>query len=86
MLSITLTPMQLSSLFRQKPNTRTQGGFQSLLVKLQEQVDRVAQRLFISANDFERIRRYALRYKTGGWQTRLKSIFWPSWKMLKGEI
>lgn len=86
MLSITLSPMQLSTLYRQDPNTRTQGGFQSLLVKLQEQVDRVTNRLFITGDDFERIRRYAFRYKSGGWQTRLKSIFGPYWKIIKGEM
>lgn len=45
------------------------GGWQSLLRKLQRQVD--GRRLALSEADSRRILRYILSYGSGGWQDRL---------------
>ena len=49
-----------------------QGGWQSLLRKLQKQID--GNTLNLSADDSRRILRYILSYGSGGWQDRLAAI------------
>ena len=48
------------------------GGWQSLLRKLQRQVD--GRRLALSESDSRRILRYILSYGSGGWQDRLALV------------
>jgi hypothetical protein len=49
-----------------------QGGWQSLLRKLQRQID--GNTLTLSEDDSRRILRYILSYGSGGWQDRLAAI------------
>lgn len=62
-------------LFRQDPNTKEDGGFQKLLVKLQSQYDSDSGTLKVYSKDLERIGRYAFKYGNGGWENRLVRIF-----------
>ena len=48
-----------------------QGGFQSLMAKLQNQYDPATGQLPLDDADLERIPRYAFDYENGGWQGRL---------------
>ena len=49
-----------------------QGGWQSLLRKLQKQID--GNTLTLTEDDSRRILRYILSYGSGGWQDRLAAI------------
>ena len=64
-----LTPAQVD--FLQRP-LRGQGGYQSLLARLQGNLDGNILRL--TRTDCERVVRYATQYGEGGFQTRLQSI------------
>ena len=68
-VSIDLTPQGASTL--RKP-IRGRGGFQSLLRKLQHQLD--GRHLEVSSVDLERLRRYAAAYGGGGFQGRAKGV------------
>lgn len=72
---VRLLKSEITELDQQDPATAGDGGFQSLLVSLQERVDRITGELSLSDNDLERIQRYAYDYKQGGWQDRLERIF-----------
>lgn len=74
-MTITLTPAEARILHRQEPSTQRDGGFQSLLVKLQKQHNQTTNELKLDTRDRERIPRYAFKYRNGGWETRLKGIF-----------
>lgn len=50
-----------------------QGGFQTLLRRLQSQLNEESQ-LVLGIDDVERIARYCAKYKTGGFQDQLKSV------------
>jgi hypothetical protein len=75
MTTVILTLGELAELDRQNPATKGNGGFQRLLVSLQEKVDRTNSRLTLSSRDLERIARYAFDYGNGGWEGRLRRIF-----------
>jgi hypothetical protein len=75
MQTVTLTQGELDILDRQDPATESEGGFQSLLVELQNGVNRRNGQLNLSDEQEERIPRYAFDYQNGGWQNRLQSIF-----------
>lgn len=68
-------PSEIAELDRQAPKTKSYGGWQQLLVTLQDQLDRSSGCLVLSPPLLERIQRYAFRYRNGGWQARLKRIF-----------
>jgi hypothetical protein len=51
------------------------GGFQSLLRRLQSQVNRATSEIRLSDTDIGDIANYAYDYEQGGWQDRLESIF-----------
>jgi len=68
---IPLSADNLDDLNKQDPSTASDGGFQGLLVKLQGQVDRKTNELWLDDTDVERIRRYSKQYGDGGWQGRL---------------
>jgi class 3 adenylate cyclase len=71
---VELKPEEYEALSEQDPASRGGGGFQSLLVSLQERVSR-DRRLPLTVQDRERIARYAHDYRSGGWQGRLLKIF-----------
>lgn len=72
-LVVVLEPEEYASLSEQDPASRGGGGFQALLVNLQERVKDM--QLDLTVQDRERIARYAHDYRSGGWQGRLRKIF-----------
>jgi hypothetical protein len=74
-MRIVLTTEELAELDRQNPATKGNGGWQRLIVGLQEKVNRFTRELVLDGRDLERIARYAFDYKRGGWQGRLTRIF-----------
>lgn len=75
MVTIILNPAELEILFRQDPATKDDGGWQRLLVTLQELTDEASGEITIPPRVMERIQRYAFEYGNGGWETRLLEIF-----------
>ena len=68
-----LAAAELAKLFHQAPETKNDGGFQSLLVRLQSQVR--GNVITLEECDIERICRYS-SYCPGGWEdTYLRGIF-----------
>ena len=74
-MTVFLNTQEIAELDRQNPSTRSNGGFQGLIVSLAQRVDRATGRLNLTPKDLERITRYAFKYKRGGWQGRLERIF-----------
>lgn len=72
---IALTPAEIVILDRQDPDKSADGGWQSLLGKLQSQVNRATGEIALDGTDRERIKKYAFSYGRGGWEDRLTSIF-----------
>lgn len=73
--SVTLNKAEIDELLLQDPKTKSDGGFQSLLVSLQERLNKTTGLLTLDETDLERIPKYAFDYKNGGWEERLKTIF-----------
>ncbi len=74
-MKVILNAAERAELFKQDPATKGDGGFQSLLVGLQQRLDPIDNSLALFAADLDRIPAYAFDYQNGGWQTRLKAIF-----------
>lgn len=66
---------ELDILFRQDPATKDDGGWQRLLITLQELTDPETGEIEIPGRILERIQRYAFDYGNGGWEDRLTKIF-----------
>jgi hypothetical protein len=75
MIKVNLSAREVAVLDCQLPSSRTKGGWQNLLVTLQERVNRSDRSLVLDISDIEGIRRYAFSYGNGGWEDRLRSIF-----------
>jgi hypothetical protein len=73
-MKVKLNATEKASLFQQPPSTKGRGGYQSLLVGLQERVDD-HDAIDLTAKDLERIPRYAFSYGNGGWEDQLTTIF-----------
>jgi len=74
-MKIKLNETELEILYRQDPSQKGKGGWQQLLVRLQELINEQTCELELSPVVLERIRRYAFDYSQGGWEDRLKGIF-----------
>ena len=70
-----LNAFEEAVLFKQDPKTKNNGGYQCLLVRLQNRFSKGSKRIFLTVRDIEKIREYAFKYGIGGWETRLKQIF-----------
>lgn len=70
-----LNQQELEVLFLQDAETAGDGGFQSLMVKLQGQCVRPTGEITLHDDDLERIPRYAFDYSNGGWENRLVDTF-----------
>lgn len=75
MVTFTLNTEEQEYLFRQDPAARSDGGWQSLLVKLQNQFNPTTMEITLDDRDLERIPRYAFDYGNGGWEGRLSGVF-----------
>ncbi|MGI8840448.1 MAG: hypothetical protein ACR2F8_06685 [Caulobacteraceae bacterium] len=75
MTDITLNAAERAELFKQDPARKSDGGFQSFLVSLQDRVKSPKNSLTLNQEDLEKIPRYAFDYKNGGWQKSLTAIF-----------
>jgi hypothetical protein len=74
MKTVQLTPEEIEILSRQDPDTQHDGGWQSLLVRLQNNIDENGS-ITLTDQDLERIARYAFEYGNGGWEARLTGVF-----------
>ncbi len=70
-----LNKAELEALFRQDPSTRQNGGWQSLIVGLQDACDQATAAISVSMSQRRRIRMYAFKYGNGGWENRLVTAF-----------
>lgn len=70
---IRLSPPEMSSLLRPVVGD---GGFQTLLRKLQAQVDPGTRILRITSDDHEKMTRYKEEYGPGGFQDRIPERYW----------
>jgi len=70
-----LNAEEIEILFRQDPATKEDGGWQRLLVTLQELTDEATGEITIPPRIIERIQRYAFDYGNGGWENALMAIF-----------
>ena len=68
-ITVKLTPDQLEYLQRR---LRGQGGFQSLLARLQHNLN--GSLLTLTRADCEQVVRYAMEYGEGGFQARLRTV------------
>ena len=73
-MHIQLNQDEQAELDKQHPSTKRDGGFQSLLVGLQERCGDDGG-LDLTPTDVGRIQKYALDIGNGGWETRLKRTF-----------
>jgi hypothetical protein len=74
-MDFVLNEGEMAEIFRQDPTTKQKGGFQSLLVGLQEACDRVTGAISVTMRQRRRIRMYAFKYGNGGWESRLLTAF-----------
>lgn len=74
-MNVVLNSTEIHSLYLQDPNTRSDGGFQSLMVGLQDRCVRETGELTLIESDMTRIPKYAFDYRNGEWENRLKAIF-----------
>ena len=72
---VVLNSQEIKVLDRQDPGTQGDGGWQNLLVGLQQKLNRNTGELVLDDADLERIPRYAFDYGNGGWESRLRDIF-----------
>lgn len=70
-----LNTPEILKLFLQPADTAGKGGFQSLLIRLQNQTDAETGVIRLTDDDLHQIRTYAFEYRTGGWENRLRAIF-----------
>jgi hypothetical protein len=54
-MTVLLNEFEIRELYRQAPSTKANGGFQGLLVGLQQKIDRRSGRLTLDMKDLERI-------------------------------
>lgn len=74
-MDLTLSAPEMAALFRQDPGTKHDGGWQSLIVGLQEKCGKENGAINLTSSDRQRIRQYAFDYGNGGWENRLVASF-----------
>lgn len=74
-MDFVLSSGEMAALFKQDPSKKDDGGWQSLIVSLQDACDEATGAISVTLEQRERIRRYAFKYRNGGWENRLKAAF-----------
>lgn len=74
-MQVTLNQAEIAILDQQDQGTSDKGGYQQLMVRLQNKLNRTTGVLDLDDADLEKIPRYALDYRDGGWEDRLKAVF-----------
>jgi len=74
-MDVILNASEIAEIDKQDPATAGDGGYQSLLVGLQNKIERETGRLRLSEDDVRRIQMYAFKYGNGGWESRLVGAF-----------
>ena len=74
-LPLQLNESEYEIVCRQNPDTREDGGYQGLLVTLQNITDETTRIMTLPTHLIPRIRKYAFDYGNGGWEDRLTGIF-----------
>lgn len=74
-VDVDLNASEIAEIDKQDPSTASDGGFQSLMVRFQQRIDRSTGRLHLTDDDLRRIPQYAYDYRNGGWEDRLKRAF-----------
>lgn len=74
-MQIQITENQAKTLFKVRKEDRGKGGFQNLILKLQSAYDKERFVVNLSESEVNTIRRYVKNYKSGGWQSYLKTTF-----------
>jgi hypothetical protein len=74
-MDVMLNASEIAKIDKQDPARAGDGGYQSLLVGLQNKINRETGQIRLSADDIRRIQMYAFRYGNGGWEDRLVGAF-----------
>ena len=74
-MDFVMNAVEMEALFRQDPAKRTDGGFQSLMVSLQENCNQTSGAITVTAEQRARIEMYAFKYGNGGWEDQLVTSF-----------
>lgn len=74
-MNFVMNEPEMQALFKQDSSTRADGGFQSLLVGLQDNCNRKTGGINVTPDQGRRIQMYAFKYGNGGWENRLVAAF-----------
>lgn len=74
-MRIVMDQVEMVEILKQDPATKKDGGFQGLMVGLQEALNKTTGELTLTADHLRRIPIYAFDYDNGGWEDRLKAAF-----------
>lgn len=70
-----LTVEEMQALQGPEPQTGNDGGWQSLLVRLNNRLNRTTGEITLSAQELEKMRRYAFQHGNGAWHGHLITVF-----------
>lgn len=74
-ITLPLNESEYEIVLRQDPATKDDGGYQRLMVTLQEITDEETRTMILPVHLIPRLRRYAFDYGNGGWEDRITGIF-----------
>jgi hypothetical protein len=73
--TLKLNQSEFDTVCIQDPDSRGDGGFQSLMVTLQDITNESTFEMLLPENLIPRLRKYAFQFKNGGWEDRIIAIF-----------
>ena len=74
-IALYLNDVEYQIVCRQDPATKEDGGYQGLMVALQEITDEKTLVMVLPVHLLPRLRAYAFNYGKGGWEDRITGIF-----------
>lgn len=74
-IALQLNESEYEIVLRQDPATKDDGGYQRMMVTLQEITDENSLVMVLPIHLIPRLRKYAFNYGQGGWEDRLTGIF-----------